>query len=154
MIRFKFGQPEIALRSMEIYACAVLEATLLPPPAPYPRWREEMDKLAHIAHVGYVGVVREDPDFVPYFRAVTPEGALGRLPLGSRPTKRRQDGGVETPRAILWIFALTQIRRSAARMASSGEAFLQRLEEPGGRELLQDMRDQWPFFGTHLKSMS
>ncbi|MBZ0331243.1 phosphoenolpyruvate carboxylase [Halomonas sp. ANAO-440] len=150
MIRFKFGQPDIALRSMEIYACAVLEATLLPPPSPEPHWREEMDRLAAIAHRGYVSVVRENPDFVPYFRAVTPEGALGRLPLGSRPTKRRQDGGVETLRAIPWIFAWTQIRLMLPAWLGSGEAFCTRLEEEGGLETLREMRDQWPFFGTYL----
>ncbi|WP_404297002.1 phosphoenolpyruvate carboxylase [Halomonas sp.] len=150
MIRFKFGQPEIALRSMEIYACAVLEATLLPPPDPQPRWREEMDRLAEVAHRAYVGVVREDPDFVPYFRAVTPEGSLGRLPLGSRPTKRRQDGGVETLRAIPWIFAWTQIRLMLPAWLGSGEAFSRRLEEEGGLAVLQEMRDSWPFFGTYL----
>ncbi|PAU75751.1 phosphoenolpyruvate carboxylase [Halomonas salipaludis] len=150
MIRFKFGQPEIALRSMEIYACAVLEATLLPPPAPKPHWREEMDRLAEIAHRGYVGVVREDPDFVPYFRAVTPEGALGRLPLGSRPTKRRQDGGVETLRAIPWIFAWTQTRLMLPAWLGSGDAFITRLEEEGGLERLREMRREWPFFGTYL----
>ena len=150
MIRFKFGQPEIALRSMEIYACAVLEASLLPPPAPRPEWREEMDRLARVAHGAYVEVVREDPDFVPYFRSVTPEGALGRLPLGSRPTKRRQDGGVETLRAIPWIFAWTQIRLMLPAWLGSGEAFSQRLGEEGGLEMLREMRDQWPFFGTYL----
>ncbi|MBD3897495.1 phosphoenolpyruvate carboxylase [Halomonas sp. ML-15] len=150
MIRFKFGQPEIALRSMEIYACAVLEATLLPPPAPKPHWREEMDRLAEIAHRGYVGVVREDPNFVPYFRAVTPEGALGRLPLGSRPTKRRQDGGVETLRAIPWIFAWTQTRLMLPAWLGSGDAFATRLEEEGGLERLREMRREWPFFGTYL----
>ena len=150
MIRFKFGQPEIALRSMEIYACAVLEATLLPPPDPEPHWREELDRLAEVAHRAYVGVVREDPDFVPYFRAVTPEGSLGRLPLGSRPTKRRQDGGVETLRAIPWIFAWTQIRLMLPAWLGSGEAFARRLEQEGGREVLQEMRDNWPFFGTYL----
>ena len=150
MIRFKFGQPEIALRSMEIYACAVLEATLLPPPDPQPHWREEMDHLAEVAHRAYVGVVREDPDFVPYFRAVTPEGSLGRLPLGSRPTKRRQDGGVETLRAIPWIFAWTQIRLMLPAWLGSGEAFARRLEQEGGLEVLQEMRDNWPFFGTYL----
>jgi len=150
MIRFKFGQPEIALRSMEIYACAVLEATLLPPPDPQPHWREEMDRLAEVAHRAYVGVVREDPDFVPYFRAVTPEGSLGRLPLGSRPTKRRQDGGVETLRAIPWIFAWTQIRLMLPAWLGSGEAFARRLEEEGGLAVLQEMRDSWPFFGTYL----
>ncbi|WP_027961011.1 phosphoenolpyruvate carboxylase [Halomonas halodenitrificans] len=150
MIRFKFGQPEIALRSMEIYACAVLEASLLPPPDPEPQWREEMDRLAGIAHDAYVRVVREDPDFVPYFRAVTPEGSLGRLPLGSRPTKRRQDGGVETLRAIPWIFAWTQVRLMLPAWLGSGEAFAARLEEKGGREVLQEMRDRWPFFATYL----
>ncbi|MBE0489252.1 MAG: phosphoenolpyruvate carboxylase [Halomonas sp.] len=150
MIRFKFGQPEIALRSMEIYTCAVLEATLLPPPDPQPHWREEMDRLAEVAHRAYVGVVREDPDFVPYFRAVTPEGSLGRLPLGSRPTKRRQDGGVETLRAIPWIFAWTQIRLMLPAWLGSGEAFARRLEQEGGLEVLQEMRDSWPFFGTYL----
>ncbi|MFC3283692.1 phosphoenolpyruvate carboxylase [Litchfieldella rifensis] len=150
MIRFKFGQPDIALRSMEIYTCAVLEATLLPPPAPEPVWREEMDRLAEIAHRGYVGVVRENPDFVPYFRAVTPEGALGRLPLGSRPTKRRQDGGVETLRAIPWIFAWTQTRLMLPAWLGSGDAFITRLEEDGGLERLREMRGRWPFFGTYL----
>ncbi|WP_163650132.1 phosphoenolpyruvate carboxylase [Modicisalibacter sp. 'Wilcox'] len=150
MIRFKFGQPDIALRSMEIYACAVLEATLLPPPSPEPEWREEMDRLAEIAHGAYVSVVREDPDFVPYFRAVTPEGALGRLPLGSRPAKRRSEGGVESLRAIPWIFAWTQTRLMLPAWLGSGEAFARRLEEPDGLERLREMRHRWPFFGTYL----
>ncbi|WP_251976444.1 phosphoenolpyruvate carboxylase [Salinicola avicenniae] len=150
MIRFKFGQPDIAVRSMEIYLCAVLEATLLPPPAPRPAWREEMDRLAAIAHRAYVGVVRETPEFVPYFRAVTPEGALGRLPLGSRPAKRRQEGGIETLRAIPWIFAWTQTRLMLPAWLGSGEAFAERVGEPGGLARLREMREQWPFFGTYL----
>ncbi|MDR5868205.1 phosphoenolpyruvate carboxylase [Halomonas koreensis] len=150
MIRFKFGQPDIALRSMEIYACAVLEASLLPPPAPEPAWRDEMDRLAEVAHGAYVSVVREDPDFVPYFRSVTPESALGRLPLGSRPAKRRQDGGVETLRAIPWIFAWTQTRLMLPAWLGSGEAFARRIEEEGGLEVLREMRRRWPFFGTYL----
>ncbi|WP_110665004.1 phosphoenolpyruvate carboxylase [Salinicola halophilus] len=150
MIRFKFGQPEIALRSMEIYTCAVLEATLLPPPGPRPDWREAMDRLAGIAHGAYVGVVREDPNFVPYFRAVTPEGALGKLPLGSRPAKRRQAGGIETLRAIPWIFAWTQIRLMLPAWLGSDEAFASALAEPGGLERLREMHAEWPFFATYL----
>ena len=37
----------------------------------------------------YRGYVRENKDFVPYFRSATPEQELGKLPLGSRPAKRR-----------------------------------------------------------------
>lgn len=107
MIRFKFGLSGLAVVSMEIYASAVLEATLLPIPKPKESWREEMNTLAARAHHTYNSIVRENPDFVPYFRRITPLNALSQLPLGSRPAKRRQDGGVETLRAIPWIFAWT-----------------------------------------------
>ena len=107
MIRFKFGLPGLAVLSMEIYACAVLEASLLPMPKLKDSWREEMNKLADRAHRTYNSIVRENQDFVPYFRRITPLSALSKLPLGSRPAKRKQDGGVETLRAIPWIFAWT-----------------------------------------------
>lgn len=107
MIRFKFGLPGLAAASMEIYASAVLEATLLPIPKPKDSWRKEMHQLAGRAHRTYNAIVRENPDFVPYFRRITPLNALAQLPLGSRPAKRKQDGGIETLRAIPWIFAWT-----------------------------------------------
>ena len=151
MIRFKFGQPEVAIRNMEIYAISVLEASLLPPPAPRPEWREEMDNLARKAHQVYIHVVRETPGFVPYFRTVTPETALGQLPLGSRPARRqKQGGGVETLRAIPWIFAWTQTRLMLPAWLGSDAAFAERIQTPEGLERLQEMMTQWPFFGTYL----
>lgn len=107
MIRFKYGHPGLAVLSMEVYACSVLEASLLPRPKPEESWREEMNRLATRAYYSYNAVVRENPHFVPYFRQITPLNALSQIPLGSRPAKRRQDGGVETLRAIPWIFAWT-----------------------------------------------
>lgn len=99
MIRFKFGLPDIAEQNLNLYLAAVLEATLMPPPAPEPAWRAQMDRLAKDALLAYRRVVRDDPQFVEYFRLATPEQELGRLPLGSRPAKRRE-GGVESLRAI------------------------------------------------------
>lgn len=151
MIRFKFGQPEIAVRNMEIYAISVLEATLLPPPKPRPEWREEMNALSSTAYGVYTHVVRETPGFVPYFRAVTPETALAQLPLGSRPAKRqKKGGGVESLRAIPWIFAWTQTRLMLPAWLGSDEAFGQRIKTPEGLARLQEMMEQWPFFGTYL----
>ncbi|WP_122588789.1 phosphoenolpyruvate carboxylase, partial [Pseudomonas viridiflava] len=94
---------------LNLYLAAVLEATLLPPPLPEPAWRTMMDQLASDGVSAYRAVVRENPEFVEYFRQATPEQELGRLPLGSRPAKRRE-GGVESLRAIPWIFAWTQTR--------------------------------------------
>ncbi len=105
MIRFKYGLPEITVSSLSLYTGAILEANLLPPPEPKESWRRIMDELSVISCDLYRGYVRENKDFVPYFRSATPEQELGKLPLGSRPAKRRPTGGVESLRAIPWIFA-------------------------------------------------
>ena len=43
-------------------------------------------------------------------RQATPELELGRLNIGSRPSKRNPKGGVESLRAIPWTFAWAQTR--------------------------------------------
>jgi len=148
MIRFKFGMPDIAEQNLNLYLAAVLEATLLPPPVPENTWREQMDKLAADGVATYRGVVREHPQFVEYFRQATPEQELGRLPLGSRPAKRRE-GGVESLRAIPWIFAWTQTRLMLPAWLG-WEAALRNALERGEGELLREMREQWPFFRTRI----
>ncbi len=148
MIRFKFGMPDIAEQNLNLYLAAVLEATLLPPPLPQDAWRAQMDKLAADGVATYRSVVREHPQFVEYFRQATPEQELGRLPLGSRPAKRRE-GGVESLRAIPWIFAWTQTRLMLPAWLG-WEAALRNALERGEGELLREMREQWPFFRTRI----
>ncbi|MEX5545636.1 phosphoenolpyruvate carboxylase [Pseudomonas pergaminensis] len=148
MIRFKFGLPDIAEQNLNLYLAAVLEATLLPPPPPEPAWRHLMDELAADGVSAYRAVVRENPQFVEYFRQSTPEQELGRLPLGSRPAKRRA-GGIESLRAIPWIFGWTQTRLMLPAWLG-WEAALSKALERGEGELLGHMREQWPFFRTRI----
>lgn len=148
MIRFKFGLPDIAEQNLNLYLAAVLEATVLPPPTPEPAWRELMDKLATDGVNAYRAVVREHPQFVAYFRQATPELELGRLPLGSRPAKRRE-GGVESLRAIPWIFAWTQTRLMLPAWLG-WETALNNALQRGEGALLGQMRAQWPFFRTRI----
>jgi len=148
MIRFKFGLPAIAEQNLNLYLAAVLEATLMPPPPPEPAWRSLMDELAADGVKAYRQVVRENPQFVEYFRQSTPEQELGRLPLGSRPAKRRQ-GGIESLRAIPWIFGWTQTRLMLPAWLG-WEAALQGALERGQGPLLTTMREQWPFFRTRI----
>ena len=148
MIRFKFGLPDIAEQNLNLYLAAVLEATLLPPPMPEPDWRETMDRLAEDGVQAYRGVVRDHPQFVEYFRQATPEQELGRLPLGSRPAKRRE-GGVESLRAIPWIFAWTQTRLMLPAWLGWEHA-LQAALQRGEAERLAVMRQRWPFFTTRI----
>ncbi|MCF2052238.1 phosphoenolpyruvate carboxylase, partial [Escherichia coli] len=69
MIRFKYGLPEITVSSLSLYTGAILEANLLPPPEPKESWRRIMDELSVISCDLYRGYVRENKDFVPYFRS-------------------------------------------------------------------------------------
>ncbi|WP_206617945.1 phosphoenolpyruvate carboxylase [Hahella sp. KA22] len=149
MIRFKFGQPKVAKQSFNLYLGAVLEASLVPPPEPEPAWREMMDKLSGLAVNSYREVVRERPGFVEYFRSATPEQELGKLALGSRPARRKASGGVESLRAIPWIFAWTQMRLMLPAWLGSDTA-LQTAVDDGGADTLKAMLTGWPFFETHV----
>ncbi len=149
MIRFKFGLPDLAVQSLTLYTTAVIEATLAPPPEPEPEWRATMDWLTERSLKSYRDVVRENPDFVPYFRQVTPEQALGKLALGSRPARRKATGGVESLRAIPWIFAWTQMRLMLPSWLGSDVA-LEAAAQDNRLPQLREMMKGWPFFRTYV----
>lgn len=149
MIRFKYGLPEVTIASLSLYTGAILEANLMPPPEPKPEWRNIMNQLSADSCAMYRGYVRENKDFVPYFRSATPEQELGKLPLGSRPAKRRPTGGVESLRAIPWIFAWTQNRLMLPAWLGAGAA-LQQAMLAGHQDQLEAMCRDWPFFSTRL----
>ncbi|CCP01249.1 phosphoenolpyruvate carboxylase [Erwinia amylovora Ea644] len=149
MIRFKYGLPEVTISSLSLYTGAILEANLLPPPEPKPEWISIMDRLSAVSCTMYRGYVREHADFVPYFRSATPEQELAKLPLGSRPAKRRPTGGVESLRAIPWIFAWTQNRLMLPAWLGAGAALQQAMAD-GQQDQLEAMCRDWPFFSTRL----
>ncbi|WP_301099331.1 phosphoenolpyruvate carboxylase [Otariodibacter sp.] len=149
MIRFKLGLPAVAVESLDLYASAILEANLFPPPEPKQAWREMMNEASKISCEQYRNIVRGEADFVPYFRAATPEQELSKLPLGSRPAKRNPNGGVESLRAIPWIFAWMQNRLMLPAWLGAGSA-LQQFINDGQEELLKTMCQEWPFFSTRI----
>ena len=148
MIDAKFGLPGIALRNLGVATTAVLEATLNPPRAPKAEWREVMNALSLAAKDGYRGVVREDPRFVDYFRAATPELELSEMNIGSRPARRKKGGGVSSLRAIPWVFAWTQTRLLLPSWLGVGAGLELGLQQHP--ELVREMAQEWPFFRSTL----
>lgn len=149
MIRFKFGLPEVTISSLALYASAVLEANLLPPPKPKEEWCNVMNVISDASCHSYRSYVCNNPDFVSYFHAATPEQELAKLPLGSRPAKRHPGGGVESLRAIPWIFAWTQNRLMLPAWLGAG-AGLQHAIDQGKQHQIAQMYLAWPFFATRI----
>lgn len=149
MIRFKFGMKGIAVRNLDLYAAATLEASLLPPPAPVPAWRELMQTMTQQALAAYRTTVAGEPEFVRYLRTVTPETELQMLPLGSRPARRTTAGGLESLRAIPWVFAWTQVRLMLPAWLGTGRALAAALTA-GQEQRLRDMQQHWPYFHAVL----
>ena len=152
MIQANFGFPGLAYRNLELYLTSTLEASLSSGVAPRPEWRALMDELSLEARTAYQEFLAR-PGFVDFFRRVTPEPELGALKVGSRPARRSADGGLETLRAIPWVFAWTQVRLMLPAWLGS-DAALGRISgggtegDPGGR--LREMYRDWPFFRSTL----
>jgi len=145
VIEQKFGMPILARHNLMLYTTSVLEATLLPPTQPKPEWIDIMNLMSEKSCEAYRAVVKEQSDFVRYFREVTPEPELGRLMIGSRPAKRKATGGVESLRAIPWMFAWTQTRLILPAWLGVGEGIQEAINQ-GYLDSLRQMLSQWPFF--------
>ncbi len=150
MIEEYFGLPEIAIRTLEVYVTSVLRASLAAPKPVPQAWRDAMERLGADAHRVYRGTVYDDPRFLTYFRTATPEREIALAPIGSRPARRGGDGGVESLRAIPWVFAWTQTRLLLPSWLGTGEA-LDAAAARGEGELVRTMAREWPFFGATLR---
>lgn len=150
MIQAQFGLHDIAVRTLEVYTTSVLDATLAQPsPVPH-AWRAAMERLASSAHAVYRSVVYDDPRFIHYFEAATPAREIGLAPIGSRPARRGGEGGVESLRAIPWVFAWTQSRLLLPSWLGTGEALAAALGR-GERAQLREMAAGWPFLHATLR---
>jgi phosphoenolpyruvate carboxylase len=149
MIQALFGLPDIAQRTMEVYTSGTLESWLKPPAPPREEWRALMEQLAADATRVYRRYAYDDPAFLDYFRASTPQSELAELNIGSRPARRAAGGGLTTLRAIPWQFAWTQTRLILGSWLGVDEALECAFTRGQGRELTR-MYQEWPHFQSVL----
>ena len=149
VIQQKYGYEPLAKYNLCSYIGAVTEATLNPPPVPKNNWRSLIEKMSEISKNSYRKNISQSTEFIKYFKTVTPHVALGKLSIGSRPSKRKNVDNIKSLRAIPWVFAWTQIRLMLPAWLGSAEA-LRYSYIKEFRKTLYDMERNWPFFNSML----
>ena len=149
VIQQKYGYEPLAKYNLCSYIGSVTEATLNPPPIPKQSWRSLIEKMSEISKNSYRKNINQNSDFIKYFKTVTPHKALGKLSIGSRPSKRKNVDNIKSLRAIPWVFAWTQIRLMLPAWLGSAEA-LRYSSIKEFRKTLYEMEKNWPFFNSML----
>ncbi len=157
VISDKYTLPELGRWNLEGALAAVLEASVLHRTSLLPRdtldgWNATMDQVAGRGQEAYRALVR-DPALVRFFVAATPVDELGKMNIGSRPSKRPGgEGGLDDLRAIPWVFGWTQSRIILPGWFGVGSG-LAAAREDGRGELLREMYGSWSFFRTFLSNV-
>lgn len=161
IISQRYGHPGIAVRSLESAVAAVLVASTNIQTdhmrITEQQWAAVMEQLSTDSMARYQSLVYQDPGFLPYFHQATPIEEIGRLNIGSRPSKRKNSPLIEELRAIPWVFSWTQNRHLLPAWYGFGWAVEQYLQQSGGGQAmtgeahpgiatLRKMYHNWPFF--------
>ncbi len=149
VIQQKYGYEPLAKYNLCSYIGSVMEATLNPPPNPKKEWRNLIQNMSNVSTSSYRKNINQTSDFIRYFKTVTPHMALGKLSIGSRPSKRKNVDNINSLRAIPWVFAWTQIRLMLPAWLGTAEA-LRYSSIKKFKKTLTDMEKNWPYFNSTM----
>lgn len=155
VLNFKYGDVVLAARNLELMIAASLDALARPnarDPQGHrtgilqPEWEAAFDRLSQLSFKFYRSNIIEDPEVLEYFEQATPVSELEHAKIGSRPARRKDSPSFANLRAIPWVFGWTQSRLVVPGWFGVGHAIEHYMSEPGGKETLEVMAQEFPLF--------
>lgn len=149
VLAWKYGVPELADRNLEqALSATILASQLELADLQLVRQRDAaMEEISQRAFAAYRQVVYDDPDFLAFFQQATPLSEIEALNIGSRPARRRKEGGISTLRAIPWTFSWIQTRFLLPSWLGAGTAFAEFMaRRPDGLDVLKGWYQGWSYF--------
>lgn len=151
VVSSKYANHGTAQYEMELLAASVMEHTLKSMDArqsmPAPEFEQAIEALSSLAYTAYRQLV-DEAGLVDYYHAASPVQELGKLRIGSRPSRRFGANTLRDLRAIPWVFGWTQNRHHVPAWYGLGSAVQNFLKVRGqeGVKLLREMYENWSLF--------
>jgi len=159
VISFKYADPVLAMRNLELMVAAALEALARPglvETQVMSSWEAAVEELAALAFEHYRQGIADNPEVLAYFAQSTPVNEFELARIGSRPARRRATQSLDDLRAIPWMFGWIQSRLLMPAWFGVGHAlerFTVSRSDGSGLALLQEMMKRFPFFFDLIRNV-
>lgn len=105
-----------------------------------------LDRLEEKSKEKYRSLI-DHPQFIPFYRQVTPIDVLEESKIGSRPSRRTGQTSLDDLRSIPWVFSWSQARFNLTGWFGLGQSLKEIKDEtPEDFEKLKSLTDSWSFF--------